>query len=152
MPIGKAAAGAPDLGISDGTLRLLRRDGRLAEESMDQPAQKAGSGRFSCTAGIEQCFIGADGKVYACHYFQNLKEPMGDLSRSSLAEIHRAGSAASITHRFDWGELRNCGACAAFAACRGGCRARAKLLAGDYYAPDPFACRLHLPGAPGTIG
>ena len=153
MPIG-AAKSSPELSLSAAKTKELYNKGLIAAPGDRDGviAKLAGGRNFYCKAGVNQCFISADGQVYACHYFQNLKEPMGDLRRSSLAEIHRAGSAAAITSRFDWGRLRTCGSCAAFAACRGGCRARAKLLAGSYFAPDPFACRLHLPQAPGTIG
>lgn len=142
MPIGRGVE-LDDVGISDESLRSLRAMGLLADEARARPAGLPGRGRFPCSAGVEQVFVGADGSVYACHYFQNVGEQLGTLAVSSLTDIYRSGLSDSIVGRFDQALLSDCAACAGYERCRGGCRARAQLLRGSYSAPDPFACRLY---------
>lgn len=107
-------------------------------------ARLAGGRSFYCKAGVGQCFIAADGQVYACHYFQNLGESMGSLSDKSLETIYREyqGSRAAPVD-LDWNKLEKCKACVHFAKCMGGCRARAKILSGKWYDPDPFSCGIY---------
>lgn len=145
-PIGKANSASSGLGLSAARVKDLFSKGLMSggDENEDVFTRLAGSRNFYCNAGIGQCFISGDGKVYACHYFQNIGEPMGDLSAKPLELIYReylAGGA--IAADFDWDKLEKCRACAHFAKCRGGCRARARILAGGWYSPDTFSCGMY---------
>lgn len=144
MPIGRGASGKDRFGLPDEALKSLAKAGMLEDDAIKRARGPIPETGFDCGAGVEQCFAAADGRVFACHYFQNLDEPLGDLTRSPLAAIHQAGSAGSVVSRLDWSGLSQCRACAAFSACRGGCRARARMLGGSFSAPDPVACRIHL--------
>ncbi len=146
MPIGRGKDSSAGLGLSAGKLRELFAGGLMPGGGGNETVftRLAGGRNFYCNAGLGQCFISAGGKVYACHYFQNIGEAMGDLSAAPLELIYReySGSGA-IPADFDWGKLEKCRACAHFARCRGGCRARARILSGGWYAPDGFSCGMY---------
>ncbi|MBI5882067.1 MAG: radical SAM protein [Elusimicrobia bacterium] len=144
MPIGRGESAGGRFGLEDAALKSLAKAGMLEDDSIRRSRGGLPASGFDCAAGVEQCFVAADGQVFACHYFQNLREPLGDLGQSSLAQILRAGPEGSVVSRLDWAGLAACRACAAFSACRGGCRVRARMLAGSFNAPDPVACRIHL--------
>ncbi|MBI5622744.1 MAG: radical SAM protein [Elusimicrobia bacterium] len=144
VPIGRGASAPARLGLSDSALKGLAGSRMLQDDALHRSQGPLPGQGFDCGAGAEQCFVAADGAVYACHYFQNIREPMGDLARSSLAEIHERAREGSVCSILDWASLTQCRACPSFEKCRGGCRARAKLLSGSFSAPDPVACRLHL--------
>ncbi len=145
MPIGRAE-GRPELGLAGGRIAELFSKGAISASGGSERAfsRLAGERTFYCGAGVGECFVSADGKVYACHYFQNLGEAMGDLADRPLEEIYRAypaSGAAAVD--FDWEGMTECRACAHFSACRGGCRARARLLGGSWHAPDEYSCCIH---------
>ena len=146
MPIGKAKTASSALGLSAARVKDLFSKGLISggDENEDVFTRLADNRNFYCNAGIGQCFISADGKAYACHYFQNIGEAMGDISAKPLELIYREypGSGA-IAADFDWNKLEKCKACAHFAKCRGGCRARARILAGGWYTPDVFSCGMY---------
>ena len=141
-PIGNARS-SPELALSPDKTRDLFSKGLMAApgDSADALAKLSGINTFNCRAGVGQCFIAADGRVYACHYFQNIGESMGNLAGKPLEAIYREyqkGSAMPLA--LDWNKLIKCAACAHFGKCLGGCRARAKLLDGGWYAPDAYSC------------
>lgn len=145
MPIGRGKD-APELALTPSQVRELFRKGSLAGSDGGDAvfSRLAGERAFHCGAGISECFVSADGKVYACHYFQNIGETMGDLAGASLADIYAgypASGAAPVG--MDWEKLEGCRSCESFSACKGGCRARAKLLAGNWHAPDPYSCCMY---------
>jgi radical SAM protein with 4Fe4S-binding SPASM domain len=144
-PIGKAKYSA-ELALSPAKTKDLFSRGLIPApgESADVLAKLAGINTFSCKAGVGQCFIAADGRVYACHYFQNLGESMGSLADEPLETIYRKyqeGGAMPVA--LDWNKLAKCAACAHFGKCLGGCRARAKLISGDWYGPDAYSCGMY---------
>ncbi len=146
MPIGRGKDSAGRLGLAKASLKKLFSEGLLppGDDSDDVFARLAGARNFYCNAGIGQCYISAGGKVYACHYFQNLGEEMGDLSAGPLEKIYRDYPASgAIAADFDWERLAKCKACAHFARCKGGCRARARLISGNWYDPDTFSCDMY---------
>ncbi len=141
-PVG-GAKDSPELALSGMKTRELFNKGLLPApgDSDGVIARFAGARNFYCKAGIGQCFIAADGQVYACHYFQNIGESMGSLSGRSLEEIYgEYQDSRAMPVDLDWGKLEKCRACAHFPECMGGCRARAKILSGDWYGPDSFSC------------
>ncbi|MDO8805810.1 MAG: radical SAM protein [Elusimicrobiota bacterium] len=146
MPIGKAKGSAAGLELSAAGLKDLFTRGVVSggDENEEAFTRLAGSRNFYCNAGIGQCYISADGKVYACHYFQNIGETMGDLADKPLEAIHRAYAVSgAIAADYGWEKLRKCKACGHFARCKGGCRARAKILSGGWYDPDAFSCGMY---------
>lgn len=145
QPIGRAG-GSAGLTLPGRGVRALFGKGALSASDGGDGAFARSSGEpgFTCGAGSGECFISADGKVYACHYFQNLGESMGDLAAGTLEEIYRAyQSGGAMPVALDRGKLAKCAACAHFAVCRGGCRARARLTGGGWYEPDPYSCDIY---------
>lgn len=145
MPIG-SAKNSPELGLSVAKTRELYNKGLIAAPGDGDGviAKLAGGRNFYCKAGVGQCFIGADGKVYACHYFQNIGESMGNLAEKSLETIYREYQhSGAMPVDMHWDKLEKCKACIHFAKCMGGCRARAKILSGKWYDPDPFSCGIY---------
>lgn len=143
-PIGRARGAG--LGLSADSLKELFKKGLVegGEDGGEVFERLAGGRHFHCGAGVSQCFVSADGKVYACHYFQNIGEAMGDLAEASLEKIYRAYPASGAAAAdFDWKKLSGCAACAHFARCKGGCRARARLTEGGWHAPDRISCALY---------
>lgn len=146
MPIGRAKSSPAGLELSAAGLKDLFSRGVMSAGDGNEEAftRLAGSRNFYCNAGIGQWFISADGKVHACHYFQNIGEAMGDLSVMSLETIYREYCAGkAIAADFDWNKLGKCRSCLHFARCRGGCRARARILTGGWYAPDLYSCGMY---------
>lgn len=145
-PIGKAKDASSGLQLSAANAKDLFNKGLLSggDENADVFTRLAGSRSFYCNAGIGQCFISADGKVYACHYFQNIREEMGDLAFEPLENLYRKYTASgAVAVAYDWDKLEKCRTCAHFAKCRGGCRARARILDGSWHVPDSFSCALY---------
>ena len=137
---------SPELALSPARTKDLFSRGLIPApgEGADVLSRLPGISTFGCKAGVGQCFIAADGRGYACHYFQNIGEAMGDLSQETLENIYRRyplSGAAPVS--LDRGKLENCKACAHFTKCRGGCRARAKILSGGWYNPDAFSCGMY---------
>lgn len=144
-PIG-SAKNSPGLELPPPKARDLFSRGLIPKpgESADVLAKLTGTGTFSCLAGVGQCFIAADGKVYACHYLQNLGESMGDLADQPLETIYREyQKSGAMPVTLDWKQLKKCAACAHFGKCLGGCRARARLVSGNWYAPDVHTCAMY---------
>jgi len=144
-PIGKAKY-STELALSPAKTKDLFSRGLIPApgESADVLSKLAGISNFSCKAGVGQCFIAADGQVYACHYFQNLGESMGNLAGKPLETIYREyQEGVAMPVALDWSKLAKCAACVHFSKCLGGCRARAKILAGGWYAPDAFSCGMY---------
>lgn len=144
-PIG-SAKDAPGLGLSAAKTKELYNKGLIPAPGDGDGviARLAGGRNFYCKAGVNQCFIAADGLVYACHYFQNLGESMGSLSDRSLETIYKEyQNSGAVPVDMDWNKLEKCKACARFAKCMGGCRARAKIMAGGWYGIDSFSCVMY---------
>ena len=145
MPIG-SAKDSPGLGLSAAKTKELYNKGLIAAPGDgDGVIARLAEGRnFYCKAGVNQCFISADGRVYACHYFQNIGESMGSLADKSLEAIYREyQQSGAMPVDMDWSKLEKCKACVHFAKCMGGCRARARILSGKWYDPDPFSCGIY---------
>lgn len=143
MPIGNGATAPERFQVAPEVLRDLHRSGKIREDH-DATAPRYAERAWPCGAGVEQCFIASDGRVYECHYFQNLQESLGDLNTDSLARLYHVNLAGPVAERQHWSELQGCRDCSALAICHGGCRARAKLLGGSLSAPDTYSCGIHL--------
>jgi len=145
MPIG-SAKDSPVLGLSAAKTKELYNKGLIAAPGDgDGVIARLIEGRnFYCKAGVNQCFISADGRVYACHYFQNIGESMGSLADKSLEAIYREyQQSGAMPVDMDWSKLEKCKACVHFAKCMGGCRARAKILTRNWHEPDSFSCGIY---------
>jgi len=146
MPIGKAKDSPVAPGLSAARLKELFNKGLISSDHENEGvlSKLTGSRNFYCKAGVGECFVSAEGKVYACHYFQNIGETMGDLAVKPLEAIYREyPESGAIAVDLDWDKLKKCKACGHFAKCMGGCRARAKLLSGGWYAPDGYSCDMY---------
>ena len=145
MPIG-SAKDSPELSLSAAKTKELYNKGLIPAPGDGDGviARLAGGRTFYCKAGVTKCFIGADGRVYACHYFQNLGESMGSLADKSFETIYRDyQDSRAMPVDMDWSKLEKCKVCVHFAKCQGGCRARAKILTRNWHGPDPFSCGIY---------
>lgn len=142
MPIG-SAKDSPEMRLSPAKTKELFNLGLIPRpgENAEVHSKLSGSRNFYCHAGVGQCFVSADGLVYPCHLYQNTGETMGNLAEKSFETIYREyQNSGAIPVDFDWGKLSKCKACAHFAKCQGGCRARARILSGAWHEPDPYSC------------
>lgn len=143
IPIGNAKDAPAEMRLSPAKTKELFNLGLLPPpgENAGVHSKLSGSRNFYCKAGVEQCFVSADGRVYPCHLYQNTGEAMGNLADKSFETIYREyQNSGAIPVDFDWEKLKKCKACAHFAKCQGGCRARARILSGVWYEPDPYSC------------
>lgn len=141
-----SARDSPELELSAAKTKELYNKGLIAAPGDGDGviARLTGGRNFYCKAGVSQCFIAADGRVYACHYFQNIGESMGSLADKPLETIYRDyQDSRAVPVDLDWSRLEKCKACVHFAKCLGGCRARAKILSNKWYDPDPFSCGIY---------
>lgn len=145
IPVGRASdpPALKDFYISDENLKKIFSEECLQEQSGKGKTGESELRGFPCAACTGQLFVSAEGIVYPCRYFQNLNEPVGSLDGIELAKIYEKACKHGPTALFKPAEMKTCVSCESFAACRGGCRARAKLLTGDVYGPDPFKCRTY---------
>lgn len=94
-----------------------------------------------CLGGTEECGILADGSVVACRLVPDLVEC--NVKHSSLREIWSSPNAFGLFRGSQWERLKGpCSTCENGPACRGGCRAFARGLTGDLWAPDPRCSRV----------
>ena len=103
-------------------------------------APGSGPGVTGCLAGVNFCFIGAEGTVQPCGYFQvdcgNVRhQGFGDIwSNSPVLQLIRKREAYK----------GKCGQCEYLRVC-GGCRARAYETTGDALGADPLCAYLPRP-------
>ncbi len=92
-----------------------------------------GPGVTGCLAGVNFCFIGAEGEVQPCGYFQ---VSCGNVREQPFRDIweHSPVFQAIRDRRAYKGK---CGQCEYVRVC-GGCRARAYEATGDYLETDPL--------------
>lgn len=136
----------PGLVLDPRSVHALHGAGHLSaiDDAEELAARPSGRGSFNCNAGTGQCFVSADGMVYPCHYFQNIGEPMGDLKLEPLGSIFsRFAESGSIAVDLDWNKLESCVKCGFFSKCRGGCRARARIVSGSWHSPDEYSCHIY---------
>jgi len=97
---------------------------------------------LTCSAGLSECGILADGSVVGCRLLPQWKA--GNVRERPLSALWAASEAFSEFRRMtasDCGAI--CASCDVATACRGGCRAYAFGMTGSFYAPDsrcPIAC------------
>jgi len=109
------------------------RVARQRAPNLVHQAKGAGPGVTGCLAGVNFCFVGAEGEVQPCGYFQvscgNVREqPFRDIWQDSpVFQAIRDRQAYK----------GNCGRCEYVGVC-GGCRARAYEATGDYLEADPL--------------
>ena len=138
IPMGKAAT-RPDLALSVDRFRALHQD-----TTTKDAAGEHGQSYLPCRAGVDKLFISSTGQVYPCHLFDRTEFSLGDLQQQSLKDIYDQASVSGPSVNF-WhfsnARLPGCADCSALKACRGGCRARALLMAGHVELPDPISCK-----------
>ena len=135
-PMGRAAS-RPELQLSPQQFQAVYR-----EEPKKKP--RAATGFLPCLAGVDKLYVSAAGDVHACHLFDGVGIPLGNVSRQPLASIYAIVPGVwygRMLHAFDRADLYSCAKCLALAECGGGCRARAWIMSGDPFGADPIACR-----------
>lgn len=96
-----------------------------------------GPGVTGCLAGVNFCFVGAEGEVQPCGYLQ---VGCGNLRERDFADIWlRSPVLEALRDRARY--RGRCGRCEFLRVC-GGCRARAYEATGDYLATDPLCAYL----------
>lgn len=137
-PMGRARS-APELQLLPEAFQELYREEREARGG----ALPKGDGLLACHAGVDKLYVSARGLVYACHLFEGVATPLGNLADQALPEIH-AGVAQSpggtVLRTFAVDRLTGCLGCPALPECRGGCRARAWQITGDMWGADQVSC------------
>jgi radical SAM protein with 4Fe4S-binding SPASM domain len=111
----------------------------LVDKSVPEPSSLISkTENISCSAGMTQIVISPTGLVYACPFLHDFV--VGDLQKETLHDIW---FNSKILEKFRQisrdclkGKCKNCGYIPQH--CKGGCRAAAYLLTGDFYAEDPF--------------
>jgi radical SAM protein with 4Fe4S-binding SPASM domain len=98
-----------------------------------------------CLAGVNFCFIGAEGTVQPCGYFQ---VDCGNVRREDFLDIWRNSPTLQLIRRRETYKGK-CGQCEYVRVC-GGCRARAYEATGDPLGADPLCAYLPvgLPASP----
>jgi len=93
---------------------------------------------FSCSAGSQSIVISPTGLVFPCHFLHGFIA--GDLRKETLREIwfnsEELGKFRNINRNRLKGKCKDCNFIPKY--CRGGCRAAAYILTGDFYAEDPL--------------
>jgi len=97
----------------------------------------SGPGVTGCLAGVNFCFIGAEGDVQPCGYFQ---ASCGNVRQQRFGDIwERSPIFQALRDRQTY--KGKCSHCEYLGAC-GGCRARAYEATGDYLEADPLCAYL----------
>lgn len=99
------------------------------------PFAAGGPQGLTCSAGVRECGILADGRVVGCRLLPQWAA--GNVRERPLSRIWADPDAFAEFRRLtaqDCSEI--CAGCAAAASCRGGCRAYAFGMTGEFYAPD----------------
>jgi len=96
-----------------------------------------GPGVTGCLAGVNFCFIGAEGDVQPCGYFQ---VACGNVREQSFVDIwEHSPILQALRNREAY--KGKCGECEYVRVC-GGCRARAYEATGDFLETDPLCAYL----------
>jgi GeoRSP system radical SAM/SPASM protein len=118
-------------------LELARR-GDLPEISFDDPilaslgARDAEHGIPGSTCGKLSLHLRPNGDITPCGFLPHV---LGNILRDDLRELWRGSPVLeAMRHKRATGK---CAACGHYAACLGGCTARAYAVSGDLNAPDP---------------
>jgi radical SAM protein with 4Fe4S-binding SPASM domain len=103
-------------------------------------APGSGPGVTGCLAGVNFCFIGAEGTVQPCGYFQ---VDCGNVRHEDFGDIWRDSPALQVIRRRE-AYKGKCGQCEYLRVC-GGCRARAYEATGDCLEADHLCAYLPRP-------
>jgi radical SAM protein with 4Fe4S-binding SPASM domain len=154
LPAGRGRKNARSLMIdAEGYLRLCRILVKRSEELKGTlnistettfpfllekaPGNAPENGHMACSAGYDTLSIGADGTVYPCPFLRDF--PLGNLLECSLYPLWKQdpilNTLRTIEKKDMWEPCKSCGYCQT--TCRGGCRAAAYLVHGDFRACDP---------------
>ena len=103
-------------------------------------APGSGPGVTGCLAGVNFCFIGAEGTVQPCGYFQ---VGCGNVRQQDFGDIWRNSPVLQLIRKRE-AYKGKCGQCEYLRVC-GGCRARAHEATGDPLDADPLCAYLPRP-------
>ncbi len=142
MPLGRASA---DLVLSDeerksiwsmfkhNKKRLTQSNG---EVTLEMPFMELSQGEFTCRAGRSESGILPDGTVVGCRLLPEITS--GNIRDRSFREIWNDAETFRPFRELTPGKIiGNCSSCDYGEVCRGGCRAYAMAVHGDFYMPDP---------------
>jgi radical SAM protein with 4Fe4S-binding SPASM domain len=132
---GEAGPDGLDIRVTCGP--QFARVARQRAPDLLRPARGSGPGVTGCLAGVNFCFIGAEGTVQPCGYFQ---VDCGNVRLQDFGDIWRNSPALQLIRRRET-FTGKCGQCEYLRVC-GGCRARAYEATGDPLAADPLCAYL----------
>jgi radical SAM protein with 4Fe4S-binding SPASM domain len=107
-------------------------------------ADGRGPGVTGCLAGVNFCFIGAEGTVQPCGYFQ---VDCGNVRHQDFGDIWSNSPVLQLIRKRETYKGK-CGQCEYLRLC-GGCRARAYEATGDPLDADPLCAYLPRPAQGG---
>lgn len=110
----------------------------------DKPCRMLG-----CGPGIETAGLTADGRLLTCSFIRGEAWTSKSVREESFTRQWQTSPIFDAFRSLSSAQLTSCKTCSLlFDECWGGCRARAFVASGDFYARDPF-CHLRFPdGAP----
>jgi radical SAM protein with 4Fe4S-binding SPASM domain len=142
MPLGRANE---DLVLSDQQRRICwsiftqNKDNLTrpnCEVTLEMPFMEPLAGQFTCRAGRSECGIFPDGTVVGCRLLPDIIA--GNIRDKSFRQIWNDAEAFGVFRKVTPDNIKgNCSSCEYGILCRGGCRAYAMAVNGDFYMPDP---------------
>ena len=111
----------------------LQRDYSL-EYSFEQ--KETSDGPLSCGPGKTTCGITPDGRLMACSYLQDEAWISERVIPGKFSKIWSESKIFDPFRKLMKSSLRECFKCKHLDFCKGGCRARAYLLSGDFFEKD----------------
>lgn len=113
--------------------RLLQPD---FEVTLDMSFVELSPGNFTCRAGLSECGILPDGTVVGCRLLPDITS--GNIRNKGFGEIWNDPKAFRLFRELTLDKVKgNCSCCEYGESCRGGCKAYAMSVHGDFYMPDP---------------
>jgi radical SAM protein with 4Fe4S-binding SPASM domain len=91
---------------------------------------------LSCGAGVTTCGLTPTGQLLACSYLQDDAWVSEPVSAETFSEVWSRSRIFVPFRGLRKSSLKACTACTHLDRCRGGCRARAYLSSGDFFARD----------------
>lgn len=95
-----------------------------------------GRGCYKITEFTDFLLIRSNGDVYPCVFYSNESEPIGNIYKNSLKEIHDNFKNNELYKHYGEYPLE-CKSCKKVKYCHGGCRGYAKLCKNDWFQKDP---------------
>lgn len=140
LPLGK---GDVDLALSDEDRRLLWLNFEQNKQThqantqieLEIPFTRQSMRDFTCRGGKSECGVLPDGTVVGCRLLPGIV--CGNIRERRFSDIWNDAEAFEYFRELTVDKIKgNCLHCEYRSSCKGGCRAYAVAVQGDFYAPD----------------